>query len=188
MPEATTDRPGAPSDAPGALSRAADSIAGAAGDAVAGYGGGEEMPLGGYSALLGAYGVLAGAALGMAGGRFPERVSAGDVALLGVATHKLARIVTRDWVTAPVRAPFTRYVESLGSGEVREEARGEGVRRAVGDLLTCPWCIGPWIAGALATGMAVAPRATRMAATAFAAVAVSDFLHHAYERARPGDG
>lgn len=148
---------------------------------VAGYAGGEEMPLDGYATLLGAYVLLFGGALAAGRDRLPEALPTRDLLLTGVATHKLARILTRDWVTSPLRAPFTRYDKSLGSGEVSEQSRGRGLQRAVGDLLTCPWCIGPWVAGALAAGWVLAPRATRLVAATFSAVAVSDFLHQAYD-------
>lgn len=59
--------------------------------------------------------------------------------------------------------------------------RGTGLRKAIGDLVTCPWCTGPWVAGALMAGLVSRPRATRVIAGGFAAVAVSDFLHHAYQ-------
>lgn len=147
------------------------------------YGGGQEMPLDGYIWLLGAFGVAAVsvvAAAASSGRKLPERVGAGDIALIGVATHKLTRIVTRDWVTAPLRAPFTQYEKSLGSGEVQETSRGEGVQRAMGDLLTCPFCTGPWIAGALFSGLLFSPRLTRLIAATFTSVAISDWLHNAY--------
>jgi hypothetical protein len=149
-----------------------------------GYRGGD-MPLGGYAALMGAYVALfGGIGASLLRSRRLRRLSPGDVALVGVATHKLTRIVTRDWVTIPLRAPFTEYVASAGSGEVDERARGTGLRRAVGDLLTCNYCTGPWVAGALVSSMAMAPRATRAVASMLAAVAVSDFLHEAYENLR----
>ncbi|MDX1584798.1 MAG: DUF1360 domain-containing protein, partial [Thermoanaerobaculia bacterium] len=110
----------------------------------------------------------------------PEKVSIRDMVLFGLATHKITLIATKDWVTAPLRAPFTRYEKSLGSGEVAETSRGDGLQRAIGDLLTCPWCSGPWIAGALFTGFLINPKAARLLASMFSSVAVSDWLHHAY--------
>ena len=146
----------------------------------------EPTPLGGYATLLGVWTGIFGSLLGAAvrSDRLPERVRAGDVVLLGVATHKLTRIVTKDWVTAPIRAPFVHYEGSAGGGEVKEKARGRGLRKAVGDLLTCPFCTGPWVAGALTAGLVAWPRATRAVAGAFAAVALSDLLHHAYDATR----
>ena len=57
---------------------------------------------------------------------------------------------------------------------------GEGLTRAVGDLLTCPWCIAPWVAGTLYTIFLVNPPAARLVAAAFSSVALSDALQHAY--------
>ncbi len=143
----------------------------------------EHTPLAGYAALLGIFtGVFGGLlAAGIVADRLPRRISAGDIILLGVATHKLTRVITKDWVTAPIRAPFVRYEESTGGGEVRESARGRGLRKAVGDLLTCPFCTGPWVAGALMAGRIAMPRATRVVASTFAVVAVSDGLHQLYD-------
>jgi len=143
-----------------------------------------EMPLDGYAALLGTYVAVFGGLLLASRRRVPERVGAADVALLGVATHKIGRIITKDWVTSPVRAPFTQYSGSTGGGEVSEHARGDGLRRAVGDLLTCPWCIAPWVAGGLYSVFVVDRRAARLFASVFASVALSDVLQHAYSAVR----
>lgn len=143
-------------------------------------------PLAGYATLLGAWTGLYGGLLlaGHRGDHLPERIAAEDIVVLGIATHKLTRILTKDWVTSPLRAPFVRYEGSAGGGEVEEEVRGRDLRKAIGDLLTCPWCTGPWVAGALLAGLVSRPRATRMVAAGFSAVAVSDFLHHAYQAAK----
>ena len=74
-----------------------------------------------------------------AGGReLPERPRAADLLLAGVATHKLSRLLTKDRVTSFIRAPFTRYEQPAGHGEVEEEPRGSGLRLAIGELLVCP--------------------------------------------------
>src|ERR1700758_5196893 len=77
-------------------------------------------------------------------GRLPERIESRDVVLLGIASHKLSRLVAKDKITTFLRAPFTEYQGRGGPAEVEERARGEGVRRAVGELLTCPYCLGLW--------------------------------------------
>lgn len=145
----------------------------------------EEMPLAGYATLLVAYGSLFGGLLGaLSSDRNTTTPRAIDIAILGVATHKIGRILTKDWVTSPLRAPFVSYVESEGGGEVKERSRGVGLRRAVGDLLTCPWCIAPWVAGTLYSLFAINPRAARLVAASFASVAISDFLQDAYQSTR----
>lgn len=116
-------------------------------------------------------------------GRLPEGMTPTDVALVGAATHKISRIVARAGVTNFLRAPFTRYEGHGDLNEVNQEPRGRGLRKAMGELLACPLCLGAWVAGGMAAGLAYAPRLTRLAAGTFAALTVSDFLHVAYAKA-----
>ncbi|MGI8996743.1 MAG: DUF1360 domain-containing protein [Pyrinomonadaceae bacterium] len=153
----------------------------------AGYKGGEEMPLAGYAGLLGAFKVgLAGLLLAAENVKKAkeDRVSLGDMLLLGVATHKLSRVIASDRVTAPLRAPFVEYEKPAGKSEVKEHSRGTGAQRAMGDLLTCPYCLSPWVAAALAAGMLFRPRATRIFSGIFAVATLSDLLHSAEDAAK----
>ena len=135
-----------------------------------------------YSALLAFYiasvAVLTGAAIEQK--RLPRRFSLLDLALLGIATHKLSRIVAKDRITSILRAPFVSFIRSAGGGEVEEEPRGRGIQRGIGQLISCPYCMAPWCATALAFGLVFAPRATRFFAGILASVAMSDFLQRAY--------
>jgi hypothetical protein len=149
----------------------------------AAYAGGEDRPLEGYVAAMATYGAFAALVLMAAASRrtdAPERFALVDIALTGVATHKLTRIISKDSVTSPLRAPFTRYKEPGGPAEVMEEVRGTGVKHAVGELITCPFCLSPWIATALTGGLVIAPRFTRAVTAVFSAVAVSDQLQLVY--------
>jgi hypothetical protein len=142
---------------------------------------------------LASYGILTGAFLAACGGfgawvrrsgrELPERPSAGDLALVTVATHKAARLITKDRVSSVVRAPFTRFEGDTTAGEVSESARGSGMRRAIGELLLCPYCIGLWISAAFTGGMIVAPRATRWVAAVFTSLFGADVLQIAYKKA-----
>jgi len=152
----------------------------------AGHSPAQERPLGGYAALVGSYAAAVGgfaAWLRASNRELPESPSTGDFVLMTVATHKAARLVAKDRVTSAVRAPFTRYEDDAGPGEVSEAARGRGLRRAVGELITCPFCIGLWIASAFTVGFIVAPRATRWIAATLSAVFGSDVLQIAYKKA-----
>jgi hypothetical protein len=53
-----------------------------------------------------------------------------------------------------------------------------------GEVLTCPFCLAPWVASAYVAGLALSPRLARAWAAAFALVGASDWLQHAYSRAR----
>jgi len=150
------------------------------------YAPGEERPLRSYTVLTGAYGSAFATALIALRARdreLPERISAADVVLVGVATHKLSRLIAKDKVTSFVRAPFTRFQEDGGRGEVEEQPRGHGVRLALGELLVCPYCLAQWVATGFTLGLVAAPRVTRLLGTVLVAHTVSDFMQLAYRAA-----
>lgn len=140
-------------------------------------------PLGGYAALMAAYTAASAGGLWVAArrGRLPERLVPADLVLLAVATQRLARVLTKDRVTTVVRAPFTAYQGEGGPAEVEEAPRGRGLRRAIGELLVCPFCIAQWIATALGFGVLFAPRVTRFVAGVVSAVAAADLLQLLYK-------
>jgi Protein of unknown function (DUF1360) len=149
----------------------------------------DHRPLDGYLVAMGAFGVLAGslaAAARVTGKSAPARPATADVVLISIATHKLSRLIAKDAVTSPLRAPFTRYAEPAGAAELNEEVRDQGssVRHGIGELVTCPFCLAVWVATGLTGGLVLAPRLTRLAATALTATAVSDFLQMAYDVAK----
>jgi hypothetical protein len=150
------------------------------------YTGGQDRPLRGYLILDVAYlGLTAaiGATLRRRRIPLPERILAGDLVLIGLATHKAARTLAKDAVTSPLRAPFNRYEGPGQPAELNEVVVAEGPSHAVGELMSCPFCLGQWIATGLVTGLVVAPRATRLVAATFSAVAIADFLQMAYAMA-----
>jgi hypothetical protein len=151
-------------------------------DPTTGYAPADQRPLAAYTVLSGAFfAALAGAvATAHAQGREVDRPGVVDVVLHGLATQKVSRLIAKDKVTSFVRAPFTRYQEPRGQGEIEEEPRGDGMRYAVGELLVCPYCVGQWVAGALAVGHVFAPRTTRMLSAMWAAQAIADGVQIAY--------
>jgi hypothetical protein len=152
--------------------------------AVQGYAPGQERPLLDHAALAGVYGAaVTGLALVVRrrARPLPQRIPASDLALLSVATHKLSRLLTKDTVTAPFRAPFTRFKGPGAAGEVNEEPRDDSpAKHAVGELVTCPFCMAQWVGTGFLFGYLLAPRATRAAASLFTMVAASDVLQYAY--------
>jgi hypothetical protein len=145
------------------------------------YAGDDAPPLAPYATLAAVFNTGLAALLWRTD-RVPK-LSAGDVVMMTVATHKLSRTITKDKVTAFVRAPFTKLEGPAGHGELDEKPRGEGARRAVGELLTCPYCIAMWVGGGFLAGMALSPRRTRAVAALFTTVAGADALHLAYRAA-----
>jgi hypothetical protein len=154
----------------------------AAVDPTTAYAPGEGRPLAAYGVLTaGFFAGLAGAlAAARATGRDIDRPGLADVVLHGLATQKLSRLVAKDKVTSVLRAPFTRFQEPSGHGELEEAPRGDGLRYAVGELLVCPYCVAQWVAGGLAVGHVFAPRTTRMLSAMWAAQAIADGVQLAY--------
>ena len=148
-----------------------------------GYDGGEE-PLPSYAALAGLFNLILAVFLLIArksGRQLPERVETRDIALLGVATHKLSMLVAQDAVMSPLRAPFTELQEKQSPKNVDEKPRGKGLRRSIGELITCKFCVGQWVASFFTYGLVFAPAVTRLVASIFAIVALSDHLHQTYK-------
>lgn len=146
-----------------------------------------EKPTGNYAALVAVFnGVLATSLLVRKCLRepLPERVEPKDIVLFAVATQKLSRVITKDKVTSAFRAPFTEVEGKGGPGEIEERAKGQGLRRAIGELLTCPFCIGTWIASGFIYGYIFTPRVTRVLASIFAVSGLADFLQQLYVKAQ----
>lgn len=87
-----------------------------------------------------------------------------------------------------IRAPFAEYQDRAGHGEVEESRAAAALRRAVGDLIICPYCLGLWTAGAFGAGMVAAPRTTRFLAGVLAAHAGADILQLGYSAAEKASG
>jgi hypothetical protein len=148
------------------------------------YDPGDEVDLHGFAGSLAAYAVFV-ATVASASGRAPDRYAMSDVVIGGIATHKFSRLLARGSVASPLRAPFTLFEDSKGSSEHEERSRGDhGVRHTIGELLTCPFCVGVWVGTAYVAGLGLVPRATRAWAATFAVTGISDFLQHAYVRVR----
>ena len=151
------------------------------------YAGGHDRPLPGYAALAGTYTALAGTALAVArrrGGREGTEVEWRDLALITVSTFRLSRILTKDAISSPLRAPLTAFDGRGLPGEVNEEVapqvKGRPVLHALSELVTCPFCAGQWVATSLVVGQVLAPRVTRLVTSILTATAGAEVLHHVH--------
>jgi hypothetical protein len=145
----------------------------------------ERPPLAAYATFATVFHAAMAAAVAAAkrsGRDLPQRVETGDIVLIGTASYKLSRLIAKKKVTAFVRAPFTELEGKGGPAELEETPRGSGARRALGELLVCPYCLGLWASGGFHAGLLFAPRATRISASVLTALAISDFLQIAYSR------
>ena len=152
-------------------------------DVFEGYGG-DEQRLFSYATLMAVFNLILALFLlitKVSRHPLPQRMDTKDIALLGIATHKLSMIGAKDAVTSPLRAPFTEHQETESQKSVQEKPRGEGLQRSIGELLTCHFCLGLWVAAFLSYGLVLAPRVTRLIASIFVILALSDHLHQIYK-------
>lgn len=88
----------------------------------------DDRPLGGYLGLLGLYSGGFGILALLGRSRLPGTLSASDLALGAIATHKLSRIITEEPITSP---PARTGCALRGHGRSRRGARGgPGIRVA----------------------------------------------------------
>ena len=128
-----------------------------------------------YLTLMGLFGALFVAFTArerQRGLRAPSPIRPLDVVLLALATFRLARIVAFDQITEPVRAPVAQDTEE------GPEPKGRGFRRALGELVTCPMCVGVWISAALTYGLLWLPGPTRVFVTMFGAAGAAEALNY----------
>ncbi len=135
----------------------------------------EDRPLSEYAALAATFGTVLAGFLVVAGRKLPERVSLTDTVRIGLASYKLGRLIAKDRVTTFVRAPVTEDADAT-------KPKREGGARALGELVTCPYCIGVWVASGLSYSLVLFPRQTRLVTTIFGGQAVADFLNAAFVR------
>ena len=139
----------------------------------------DRPPYRSYAAIVATFagGLTGTAALARAVGRHPKELSALDLVTLSAATFKAARTISRDKVGSFVRQPFVEGEAYTGE---EEEPAGEGLQRALGELVTCTRCIGTWTAAGLASAQVLAPRFGRLLTWTLSAAAANDFLQAAF--------
>ena len=96
-----------------------------------------QPPYHAYATIVGTFLAGLGAVSGIAAARNRPLQEPGaiDLALLGLATFKAARVVSRDKVTSFVREPL---VEGHAyDGEDEQPAQTGGMQQALGELVTC---------------------------------------------------
>ncbi|BDG48365.1 DUF1360 domain-containing protein [Parageobacillus sp. KH3-4] len=87
-------------------------------------------------------------------------MTATELFLFILSTFRLTRLIMYDSITAFLRKPFHEIVEeTLPDGTVQSFlcVKGSGLRRWVGELLSCYWCTGIWCAAILYIGNMLYP-------------------------------
>ena len=126
-----------------------------------------------YRAINLAYGALLTGLLAAhrARGDDTEPIRAAELVPLGAATFALSKVISREKIGAWVREPFVQ-----DEGTDRRRPRGEGMRHAVGELVTCSRCVGAWSALGLVSVRTLSPKTARTVTSVLALSAINDWM------------
>ena len=117
----------------------------------------------------------------MAPGWDAFQINALELVLLSLATFRMGRLIAYDHVTEPLRAYFTRTVPDKSGAGLTVIATGTGVRRAFGQLLSCPICVGTWVAALLVYLLYFFPAPTKVFLIFTAVVGAAELIHNTTE-------
>ena len=123
-----------------------------------------------YAAIVGTF--FAGLGVVSLLARRSPPATALDLVALSAATFKASRTLSHERVGSFVRDPFVEGED--------EHPAGEGLQRAIGELVTCSRCVGTWVAAGLASTQMVAPRFGRALTWTLGAAAANDFFQAAF--------
>ena len=77
------------------------------------------------------------------------------------ATFRLTRLIVFDKITGFIRQPFHEMVTEVdeqGNEMTYLTVKGKGLRKWIGELLSCYWCTGMWCAIAVYAGYTLFPQ------------------------------
>ncbi|MGW5951920.1 DUF1360 domain-containing protein [Bacillus mycoides] len=72
--------------------------------------------------------------------------------IFALAAFRLTRLIVYDKITAFLRRPFIDELEITepdGSVSAFTKVKGKGLRKWIGELLSCYWCTGVWVSAFL---------------------------------------
>jgi hypothetical protein len=100
-----------------------------------------------------------------------------DILLIALATFRAGRVTAFERVTEPFRDPVTETVPDAYEAGEYVIAEGTGVRKAIGELVSCPICVGTWVASGLVYGLRIAPGPTRLVAAILGVSGLAEMLN-----------
>lgn len=99
-----------------------------------------------------------------------------DLPVLAMATFALADVLAKERVSTWLREPFVRE----GADHKPVGPEGDGLRHAIGELLTCTRCVGTWSALALVGLRTASPAAGRATANVLAIAGANDLMQSGF--------
>jgi len=109
--------------------------------------------------------------------RESDPLSTRDLAVSGIATFALAKVIAKERIGSWVREPFVEEED----GRSPRTPRGTRLRHAVGELLTCTRCVGAWSALGLVGLRLTSPATGRVVNDVLAVSAMNDWLQTSFK-------
>jgi len=99
--------------------------------------------------------------------------------ILGFAVIRLTRTISFNTVMEPFRRHFTQVLlDDCGAGDnVHPRGKPNSIRHNIGELISCPICVGQWVAVALIWIWAYAPVVVYI----FAIAGISEMFHWLFD-------
>jgi Protein of unknown function (DUF1360) len=72
------------------------------------------------------------------------------IIIISLASFRLTRLMVFDKITEIIRSPF--FDEVIEDDEVFLIVKPKGIRKWIGELLSCYWCTGIWVSAFLVAG------------------------------------
>jgi hypothetical protein len=104
-----------------------------------------------------------------------DPISGKELIPISAATFALSKVIAREKIGTWMREPFVE----IEHGE--RKPRGQGLRRVVGELVTCTRCVGAWSALGIVGLRLAAPDSGRIVTNVLAASAGNDWLQAGFK-------
>ncbi len=128
-----------------------------------------------YAALNAVWMSLAAALLvGSRGRAADDPITNRELIPMAAATFAVSKAVARERIGTWVREPFVDETEG-------QQPKGKGLRRAVGELVTCTRCVGTWSALGVVALRVLNPEAGRTVNMVLASSAANDWLQAGFK-------
>jgi hypothetical protein len=130
-----------------------------------------------YAAINAVYGVLmAGVVLSTRERARKDPITGRELIPIAAATFALSKVIAREKIGSWMREPFVEQDDGERS------PAGHGLRRAVGELVTCTRCVGAWSALGLVGLRLADPESGRIVTNVLAVSAANDWLQAGFKR------
>ncbi|WP_409274461.1 DUF1360 domain-containing protein [Neobacillus sp. SCS-31] len=103
-----------------------------------------------------------------------ENFPIGLLALIGLASFRLTRVIVYDKIAEFFRSPFLD--EIIEDGEIYITPKGKGLRKWIGELISCYWCTGVWVSAGLIGAYFYFPKIGIPVILIFAVAAIASIL------------